>query len=349
MPEDRRQIPDNKDIGAKVILLAHGSGGEATHQLIDDLVLPRLGNNFLADLSDSALLPVDAEKILFTTDSYVVDPPFFPGGDIGKLAVNGTVNDLSVCGGKPLYLSLSLILEEGFPLKQLDSVLESIAEAAAEARVSVVTGDTKVVGRGSADRIFITTSGVAVPLPASPPAIGNIIPGDSILLSGSIGDHGIAILLEREGLAFKSNIISDTAPLNGMTARMLLEQGAVRFMRDPTRGGSATTLNEIARQAQLGITIHEQAVPVKPAVAGASELLGLDPLYIANEGKLLAVVAPDRAAAILEIMRSCKYGEDAALIGTVTAEYPGKVILKTSVGGSRIVDMLAGEQLPRIC
>lgn len=336
-------------MNAKVILLAHGSGGKATHQLIDDLLLPRLGNKFLAELSDSALLPVDADKILFTTDSYVVDPPFFPGGDIGKLAVNGTINDLSVCGGKPLYLSLALILEEGFPLEQLTIIIDSIAEAAKEAGVSVVTGDTKVVGRGSADKIFITTSGVATLLTESPLSIGSIRPGDKILVSGSIGDHGIAVMLKREGLELTSDIISDTAPLNEITARVLTEHNAVRFMRDPTRGGIATTLNEIALQAQLGIIINEETVPVKPAVAGASEILGLDPLYIANEGKLLAVVSPDKADKVLHLMRDCKYGSDAAIIGTVTADPPRKVILRTRVGGSRIVDMMAGEQLPRIC
>ena len=334
---------------SKVILLAHGSGGKATHQLIDDIFVPRLGNTFLAELADAALLPVDADKILFTTDAYVVDPPFFPGGDIGRLAVNGTVNDLAVCGGKPLYLSLSLILEEGFPIAMLDSIIHSIADAAAEAGVMVVTGDTKVVGRGSADKIFITTSGVATLLADQPLSIRNVRAGDAILLSGSIGDHGIAVMLEREGLELRSDIVSDTAPLNEMTARIMDVAGAVRFMRDPTRGGIATTLNEIALQTRLGISINEEAVPIKPEVAGASEILGLDPLYIANEGKLIAVVAPDRAESVLQIMRTCKYGRDAAIIGTVTSESPRKVILKTRVGGSRIVDMLAGEQLPRIC
>jgi hydrogenase expression/formation protein HypE len=336
-------------MNAKVILLAHGSGGKATHQLIDDLFIPRLNNKYLAELSDSALLPLSADKILFTTDAYVIDPPFFPGGDIGKLAVNGTINDLSVCGGKPLYLSLSLILEEGFPLEQLTIIIESIAEAAKEAGVSVVTGDTKVVGRGSADKIFITTSGVATLLTESLLSIGSIRPGDKIIVSGSIGDHGIAVMLKREGLDLTADIISDTAPLNEMTARILSEHHAVRFMRDPTRGGIATTLNEIALQAQLGIIINEEAVPVKPAVAGASEILGLDPLYIANEGKLLAVVSPDKTDRVLHIMRDCKYGSDAAIIGTVIADSPRKVILRTRVGGSRLVDMLAGEQLPRIC
>lgn len=264
-------------MNSKVILLAHGSGGKATHQLIDDLLVPRLRNNFLSELADSALLPVDTDKILFTIDAYVVDPPFFPGGDIGRLAVNGTVNDLAVCGGKPRYLSLSFILEEGFPLAKLEIIVQSIADAAAEAGVMVVTGDTKVVGRGSADKIFITTSGVATLLTEAPLSIRNIRPGDSILLSGSIGDHGIAVMLEREGLELKSDIVSDTAPLNEMTARIMTEPGAVRFMRDPTRGGIATTLSEIALQSQLGIIINEEAIPIKPAVAGASEILGRTP------------------------------------------------------------------------
>jgi hydrogenase expression/formation protein HypE len=334
---------------SKVILLAHGSGGKATHQLIDDLFIPNLGNRFLAELADAALLPVDTDRILFTTDSYVVDPPFFPGGDIGRLAVNGTVNDLAVCGGRPLYLSLSLILEEGFPFDRLEVIIQSIAAAAREAGVMVVTGDTKVVGCGSADKIFITTSGVATLITKQALSIKNIRAGDAVLLSGSIGDHGIAVMLEREGLELTSSVTSDTAPLNEMTSRIMAVPGAVRFMRDPTRGGIATTLNEIAQQTGLGISISEAAVPIKPEVAGASEILGLDPLYIANEGKLIAVVAPEQAEPVLQILRASRHGSDAAIIGTVTSESPRKVILKTRVGGSRIVDMLAGEQLPRIC
>jgi hydrogenase expression/formation protein HypE len=334
---------------SKVILLAHGSGGKATHQLIDDVFVPRLDNSFLKELTDSALLPVGDGNILFTTDGYVVDPPFFPGGDIGRLAINGTVNDLAVCGGKPLYVSLALILEEGFPLDKLDAIIQSVAEAAREAGVKVVTGDTKVVGHGSADKIFITTSGIAVLHPYASLSIKNIRPGDKIILSGSIGDHGIAVMLEREGLELKSNIVSDTAPLHKMAEEIIQERAAIRFMRDPTRGGIATTLNEIALQSQLGVTINETAIPIKPEVAGASEILGLDPLYIANEGKLIAIVDPKHADNILSIMQKNKYGSDAAIIGTITEDFPGKVILKTRIGGSRIVDMLAGEQLPRIC
>lgn len=334
---------------SKVILLAHGSGGKATHQLIDDVLVPRLENSFLKELTDSALLPVADGNILFTTDGYVVDPPFFPGGDIGKLAVNGTVNDLAVCGGKPLYVSLALIIEEGFPLDNLDAIIQSVADAASEAGVKIVTGDTKVVGHGSADKIFITTSGIAVLHPYTSLSIKNIRPGDKIILSGSIGDHGIAVMLEREGLELKSNIISDTAPLHKMAEEMLQERSAIRFMRDPTRGGIATTLNEISLQSQLGVTIYETAIPIKSEVAGASEILGLDPLYIANEGKLIAIVDPVQADKILSIMQRNRYGCDAAIIGTMTEDFPGKVILKTRIGGSRIVDMLAGEQLPRIC
>jgi hydrogenase expression/formation protein HypE len=334
---------------SKVILLAHGSGGTTTHQLIDDIFLPHFNNPFLNELTDAARLPIDGTIILFTTDSYVVDPPFFPGGDIGRLAVNGTINDLSVCGGKPLYLSIAMILEEGFPFDKLQTITQSVAEAARESGVCVVTGDTKVVGRGSADKIFINTSGVASLYPHARLSAKNIQPGDTVMVSGSIGDHGVAIMLEREGIELKSAITSDTAPLNTLTAEVLEENGAVRFMRDPTRGGLATTLNEIALQTRLGITISEDALPVKPEVAGASEILGLDFLYIANEGKLIAIVDPLHAEKILSIMRANPYGKEAAIIGTVTEELPGKVVLKTRIGGSRIVDMLAGEQLPRIC
>jgi hydrogenase expression/formation protein HypE len=334
---------------SKVIMLAHGSGGKTTHQLIDDVFVPRLDNSFLKELTDSALLPVGDAKILFTTDGYVVDPPFFPGGDIGRLAVNGTVNDLAVCGGKPLYVSLALIIEEGFPLEKLETIIQSVAEAASEAGVKIVTGDTKVVGHGSADKIFITTAGIAVLHPCACLSIKNIRPGDKIILSGSIGDHGIAVMLEREGLELKSNIISDTAPLHEMADNILQERSAIRFMRDPTRGGIATTLNEIALQSQLGVTIYEAAIPIKSEVAGASEILGLDPLYIANEGKLITIVAPVQADKILSIMQQNRYGSDAAIIGMLTEDFPGRVILKTKIGGSRLVDMMAGEQLPRIC
>lgn len=336
-------------MNSKVILLAHGSGGKTTHQLIDSLFVSHFKNVILSDLTDAALLSVSGDKILFTTDSYVVDPIFFPGGDIGKLAVHGTVNDLAVCGGKPLYLSLSLILEEGFPLEQLNVITQSIAEAAGDANVMIVTGDTKVVEHGSADKIFINTAGIAQLHDGACLSIKNIRPGDAIVLSGTIGDHGIAIMLEREGLQFEAQVTSDSAPLHGMVADMMQEAAAIRFMRDPTRGGIATILNEICSQSNLGITIYEAKIPIKPQVASACEILGLDPLYIANEGKLIAIVDPAHAEKILTIMRQNRYGTDAAIIGTVTEDLPGTVILKTTIGGSRIVDMLTGEQLPRIC
>ncbi len=338
-----------KTADSKVILLAHGSGGKATHQLIEDLFVSHFKNSILSDLTDAALLPVSGNNILFTTDSYVVDPIFFPGGDIGTLSVYGTVNDLAVCGGKPLYLSLSIILEEGFSIEKLTAITQSIANAAVAADVTIVTGDTKVVEHGNADKIFINTAGIAQLHYGACLSIRNIRPGDAIILSGSIGDHGIAILLAREGLQLEAQVSSDSAPLHGMVADMMQEAAAVRFMRDPTRGGIATTLNEICVKSQLGITIFEAAIPIKPQVAGACEILGLDPLYVANEGKLIAIVDPLHADKILTIMRRNPFGADAAIIGTVTNDLPGTVVLKTKIGGSRIVDMLAGEQLPRIC
>ncbi len=337
------------DMNSKEILLAHGSGGKASCQLIDKYLLPGLDNAFIRQMDDSVRLPVDGGTILFTTDSYVVDPPFFPGGDIGMLAVNGTVNDLSVCGGKPLYLSLSLILEEGFPLEHFEAVIKSVSESAKEAGVKVVTGDTKVVGRGSVDKIFINTAGIGSLNPEVCFSPGRISPGDAVILSGTIGDHGIAVMLEREGLDMKSDIISDTAPLNKMVSKMMSEADSVRFMRDPTRGGVATTLNEISSRAGLGILVREESVPVNPGVAAASEILGLDPLYIANEGKLIAIVDRNRSDKILDIIREDRYGREAAIIGHVTRDFPGKVVLKTKTGGRRMLEMLTGDQLPRIC
>jgi hydrogenase expression/formation protein HypE len=331
------------------ILLAHGSGGKATHQLIEEVFLPPLTNNFLEELNDSARLPINGGKILFTTDSYVVDPPFFPGGNIGTLAVNGTINDLAVCGGKPLYLSLAFILEEGFSLEHLRMIIQSITAAAKEANVSIVTGDTKVVGRGGADKIFINTAGIASLDATVCLSLTNVRPGDQIIINGSIGDHGIAVMMEREGLDLSSDIKSDTAALHLMIAEMMKITNAIRFMRDPTRGGIATTLNEITLNSGFGIVIYEDKIPVKPAVNAASEILGLDPLYIANEGKLIAIVDQDKTDEILHIMQKNHYGKEAAVIGHVTADLPGKVVLRTKVGGSRIVDMLTGEQLPRIC
>jgi hydrogenase expression/formation protein HypE len=329
------------------ILLAHGSGGKLSHDLIESY-LPDLSNPVLDRMEDSAILEVKG-RLAFTTDSYTVKPLFFPGGDIGRLAVCGTVNDLSMSGASPLYLSLAFIIEEGLPVADLKKVLASIREAADEAGVKIVTGDTKVVDRGSADRLFINTAGVGeVPEGIDISAAG-ARPGDKVILSGNIGDHGIAVLSRREGLKFDTPIPSDCAPLNGLVADMLRASREIRCLRDPTRGGLATTLNDFATASSVGIAIEESLVPVERAVLAACELLGLDPLYIANEGKLVAVAAPEAAGEILKAMRSHRYGRNAAIIGEVTAEHPGRVAMKTSLGASRIVDMPVGELLPRIC
>jgi len=333
---------------SEAILLAHGSGGKLTHDLIRDLFQKHFSNVYLDDLGDAAVLPEQKGKLAFTTDSYVIQPIFFPGGDIGKLAVCGTVNDLSMVGARPLYLTAGYILEEGLPFADLERIVASMAETARGAGVQVVAGDTKVVDRGSADRIFINTSGVGrIPDGVSlSPRYAR--PGDAILVSGTVGDHGMAILCQREGLEFSTSLASDCAPLNGL-AQAVLERGAVRVMRDPTRGGLATTLVELARGSGLGFEVDESSVPVREAVRGACELLGLDPLYVANEGKLVAVVAPADAEAVLAAMQAHPLGRDARIIGRVTESRPGRVILRTILGVSRILEMLSGEQLPRIC
>ncbi len=329
------------------ILLAHGSGGKLMHDLIQSF-LPELSNPILDRMDDSAVFEVSG-RLAFTTDSYTVNPLFFPGGDIGKLAVCGTVNDLAMSGAKPFYLSLAFIIEEGLPVVDLKKVMTSIKKAAAEAGVKIVTGDTKVVNRGSADKLFINTAGVGLVPEGVNISAANARPGDKIILSGSIGDHGIAVLSQREGLKFQVPVPSDCAPLNGLVADMLAITKNIHCMRDPTRGGLATTLNDFAEQSHVGIIIHEDKVPVNKAVLAACELLGLDPLYIANEGKLAAVVARKNAKAVLAAMKRHKYGEDAAIIGEVVAAHPGKVIMKTVLGASRIIDMPVGELLPRIC
>ncbi len=332
----------------EAILLAHGSGSRLSHNLIEKYLLPPLTNPLLARLDDSAVFDL-AGRLAFTTDSYVVSPIFFPGGDIGKLAVCGTVNDLSMSGAKPLYLSLSFIIEEGLTLSELKKVLESVKAAAEEAEVKIVTGDTKVVNRGSADKIFINTSGIGL-IPEGVDISGaNARVGDKIILSGAVGDHGIAVMSQREGIKFSVPVKSDCAPLNRLVAEMLEASRQIHSLRDPTRGGLATTLNEFAEQSGIGITIEENRIPIHEAVRGACELLGLDPLYVANEGKLVAVVASDDAAGILAKMKRNKYGTKAAIIGEVTDQHKGKVILKTRLGASRILDMLSGELLPRIC
>jgi hydrogenase expression/formation protein HypE len=332
----------------ETILLAHGSGSRLSHDLIEKNFLPPLANPLLARLDDSAVFDLSG-RLAFTTDSYVVSPIFFPGGDIGKLAVCGTVNDLSMSGAAPLYLSLSFIIEEGLTMGELKKVVGSIKAAAEEAGVNIVTGDTKVVNRGSADKLFINTSGIGIVPEGIDISGANARVGDNIILSGTIGDHGIAVMSQREGLKFSVPVKSDCAPLNKLVSQMLQASPKINCLRDPTRGGLATTLNEFARQSGVGIRIEEEKIPVLDAVRAACELLGFDPLYVANEGKLVAIVAPNDAGKILAKMKRNKYGADAAIIGEVTDEHKGKVILKTRLGASRIVDMLSGELLPRIC
>ncbi len=330
------------------ILLAHGSGGRLSHELVAKEFLPFLANPALNKLDDSAVFEASG-RLAFTTDGYVVNPIFFPGGDIGKLAVCGTVNDLAMNGAKPLYLSLSAIIEEGFLLRELQQIVKSIKKAAEEAGVSIIAGDTKVVDRGQADRLFITTSGVGMVPPGVDISGANARAGDKVLLSGTIGDHGIAIMSQREGLKFSMTLRSDCAPLNRLVSQMLEVSSRIHCLRDPTRGGLATTLNELARQSNVGITIEEAKVPVKEEVKAACELLGLDPIYVANEGKLVGIVDPADADQVLARMKKNRYGRDAAIIGEVTNQHQGKVAMKTKLGPSRIVDMLSGELLPRIC
>ncbi len=332
------------------ILLDHGSGGKISHSMISEMILPVFQNSILSKLDDGAQLNINGTRIAFSTDSYVVDPIFFPGGNIGDLAVNGTVNDIAMCGAVPLYMSVGLILEEGLSEHDLKIILKSMGRAAKTAGVQVVTGDTKVVPRGKADKIFINTSGFGI-IPAGVDVSGSRArPGDKIIVSGTIADHGITVLSAREGLGMDSAIKSDSAPLNHLVKRILdTAPEGVHVLRDPTRGGLGTTLNEIASQSRVGIRIKETLIPFKDAVLGVCELLGFDPLYIANEGKLIAITAPEDAQRVLDTMRRDQYGKDAGIIGQVTADSPGRVFLETAIGGSRIVDMLSGEQLPRIC
>lgn len=329
-----------------IITLDHGSGGKKTAQLIDELLVPAFRNDALSALGDGAVLDLSG-PLVFSTDSFVVDPIFFPGGDIGKLAVCGTVNDLAMCGGTPRYLSLSLLLEEGFPLNDLSIIVDSIAKTARAAGVQIVTGDTKVVERGKGDGIYINTSGIgALTWPGlSPDAIRE---GDVVLISGTMGDHGATVMMARNGLLEGSALASDCQPLHRL-ARAALDCGGVRVLRDPTRGGVATTLNEFAEKRSFSIELEEDSLPVNGPVQAACGLLGLDPLYCANEGKLLAVVAPDRARAVLDALHSTPGGDQAAVIGKVTGRYPGSVILNTFLGGGRVLSKLTGAQLPRIC
>jgi hydrogenase expression/formation protein HypE len=333
----------------KQIVLGHGSGGKLTAELIQKIFLPAFYNDTLARLDDQAVLDFNGSRIAFTTDAFVVTPIFFPGGDIGRLAIHGTVNDLAMSGAKPLYIAAAFILEEGLSTEELRRVVDSMRNAAHEAGVQLVTGDTKVVNRGKGDKIFITTTGLGIidrPLKLS---AQRARPGDAVILSGTIGDHGMAIMSQRENLAFEGVIESDTAPLHSLVSAMLDAGENIHCLRDPTRGGVATTLNEIAASSKVGMEIDEKQIPVREAVQGACEILGLDPLYVANEGKLLAVAPAHIADAIVSRMRAHPLGRDARVIGAVVEDHPGMVLMKTGIGGTRVVDVLFGEQLPRIC
>lgn len=331
------------------ILLDHGSGGKAAHELITELFVPSFNNSFLAELDDCAAVTIHGKRLAFSTDSYVIDPIFFPGGDIGSLAVHGTVNDLAMRGAQPLFLSVGMIIEEGFPLDDLKRIVHSMKQAAEQAGVQIVTGDTKVVPSKAADKIFINTSGFGI-IPDGVNISGkNAQPGDKVIINGYIGDHGVAILAQRNGLNFNTPLQSDSSPLNHLVAEMLAASQNIHALRDPTRGGVATSLNEIALQARVGIKLYEYAIPIRDEVRGVCELLGLDPLYIANEGKLIAVVAPEDADRLVTIMRHNQYGSAACIIGEVIDTHPNRVIMETAIGGTRIIDMLTGEQLPRIC
>lgn len=341
-----------------VILLAHGSGGKLSHELVERLFVRYFANPALLRLDDSAVVHLPKghgsateRRLAFSTDSYVVSPLFFPGGDIGKLAVCGTVNDLSMSGARPLWLTAGFIIEEGLPLAALETVVSSMAASAEQAGVLIVAGDTKVVDRGSADKLFINTAGIGIVPDGVEIAADRARPGDAVLLNGTIGDHGMTIMTQREGLQFDSPLESDCAPLNGLVAELLasLPLGTVHCMRDPTRGGLATTLNELASRSGVGIEIDEAILPVTDAVRGACELLGLDPLYVANEGKVIAIVESRAAHEACRVLRRHEYGGAAAIIGRVTEAHPGRVVLRTALGARRIVDTLAGEQLPRIC
>jgi len=331
------------------IVLGHGSGGQLSASLLRDVFLPLFSNPVLDRLDDQAVVEVGGSRLAFTTDSFVVKPLFFPGGDIGSLAVHGTVNDIAMCGARPLYLSAGFILEEGTPMEDFQRVVLSMRNAADEAGVGLVTGDTKVVDRGKADKIFVNTSGIGIV-----PEGVNIHPGraqigDRIIVSGQIAVHGMAIMSVREGLEFETQIASDTAPLNSLVETILSTTPNIHVFRDPTRGGMTSALTEIAQTARVGIMLDEALIPISEEVKGACEILGLDPLYVANEGKLLAFVLPSEADRVLAAVRSHPLGKEAAIVGEVTSDHPGFVLMKTRIGGTRIVDMLSGEQLPRIC
>lgn len=331
------------------ILLGHGSGGRLTEELVPKLFLPAFNNEQLARLNDQAVLEINGVRLAFTTDSFVVTPLFFPGGDIGKLAINGTVNDIAMSGARPLFVAAAFILEEGVEMQELSRVVVSMRDAAQAAGIQVVTGDTKVVNRGKGDKIFITTTGIGVLDTALNISANRARAGDKIIVSGTIGDHGTAILSCRENLTFEGSIESDTAALHTLVAALLPAGDAIHCLRDPTRGGLATTLNELAGASGVGFEIDEAAIPISDSTRGACETLGLDPLYVANEGKLIAVVAADQAGNVLEAMLQHPLGRNARVIGEAVARHPGMVVLKTEIGGTRVVDVLLGELLPRIC
>ena len=331
------------------ILLDHGSGGKISHRLITDLMLPIFDNPMLAALHDGATLDIEGNRFALSTDTFVVDPIFFPGGSIGDLAVNGTVNDLAMCGAKPLYLSVGLIIEEGFSMTDLKKILKCMGIASEKAGVKVVTGDTKVVPKGAVDKIFINTSGIGKIPDKVNISSQNARPGDIIILSGTIADHGMTVLTQREGMTFDSSLKSDTAPLNHMVSRMLSTCKDIHVLRDPTRGGVGTALNEIAGKSNVGIRIFEEKIPLKNETESICELLGFDPLYVANEGKLIAFVDAHHAKEVLSAIQEDDHGKDACIIGEVVSDHLGKVVMKTRIGGTRIIDMLTGQQLPRIC
>ncbi len=330
--------------------LTHGAGGKATAQLVDELFLAAFDNKWLAQRNDQALLDAPTGRLVFTTDSYVVTPLFFPGGDIGSLSVHGTINDVAMAGARPISLSAGFILEEGLPLADLARIVQSMAKASREAGVPIVTGDTKVVERGKGDGVFINTAGIGVmPLGVVPPSGERAKPGDVVLVSGTLGDHGVTILSKREGLSFETNLTSDSAALHGLVAELVSAVHDIHVLRDPTRGGLATSLNELAHQSGVGFRLDEKAIPIRPEVAAACELLGIDPLYVANEGKLLAICAPGDADRLLGVMRAHPLGREAAIVGTVVEDADRFVQLETKFGGSRVLDWLSAEQLPRIC
>jgi hydrogenase expression/formation protein HypE len=334
---------------AERILLAHGSGGELSRELVSSVFAGKFDNPVLRPLDDSAVISVEGIRLAFTTDSYVVTPLFFQGGDIGKLAVCGTVNDLSMSGARPLFLSAGFIIEEGFLVSDLNRIVGSMQRTAEEAGVKVATGDTKVVNHGAADGVFINTAGIGLIAPGISISGSHARPGDQVLVSGTVGDHGVAILSAREGLQFSTALESDCAPLNHLVAGMISASPEIRCLRDPTRGGLASTLNELARQSGVGIWVEETRIPVKEEVRGACELLGFEPWHLANEGKLVAIVSAASAETVLRAMRAHPLGRDAVRIGEVRDEQPGKVLMRTSIGSTRILDMLVGEPLPRIC